>query len=233
MSHNIDPGNQAVQTVTATICRNSEEQMGNLAPERRMETNIYSTRVQAPTISHPGAAAHSTHDAVDRIDEVTAPNPVSGRAVSEDSARLMKAKRSILVSTMNVRTLRKESKRFELANPLDEFPINILGIVDHQIVHDEEVRYEQLNKCTMITTSAWQNSNGAASGGVGLMINNYAKNHHLLKTTKGYSLRASMVTRQLPSSFTTHLSRGVQMPRAITKTCLAQSMRSLSIMLSW
>ena len=150
--------------------------MGNLAPERLMETNIYSTRVQAPTISHPDAAAHSTHNDVDRIDEETAPNPVSGRAVSEGSGRLMKAKRSILVSTLNCRTLRKESKRSELANLLNEFSINILGIVDHKIVHDEEVRYEQLNKCTMITTSAWRNSNGASSGGVGLMINNYAKN---------------------------------------------------------
>ena len=49
--------------------------------------------------------------------------------------------------------------------------MNILGIVDHKLVHDDdEIQTEQLNKCTLITSSAWRNANSPSSGGVGLLV---------------------------------------------------------------
>ena len=46
-----------------------------------------------------------------------------------------------------------------------------MGIIDHKIVHkNDPVLFQKFDNCTLITTSAWRNSNGAASGGVGLLI---------------------------------------------------------------
>ena len=54
--------------------------------------------------------------------------------------------------------------------------MSILGIVDHKIVHEEEtVMVKQLDKCTLITTSAWRLSNNAACGGVGVLLNKAAE----------------------------------------------------------
>ena len=43
--------------------------------------------------------------------------------------------------------------------------------VDHKIVHDDgPTKIENLEKCTLITTSAWRNSNRAASNGVSFLV---------------------------------------------------------------
>ena len=47
---------------------------------------------------------------------------------------------------------------------------NIHGITNNKIIHKEKIRIEKCNKCTLITTTAWRNNNGAASGGVVLMV---------------------------------------------------------------
>ena len=39
-----------------------------------------------------------------------------------------------------------------------------MGIADHKIVHDEKYVVEKLNKYTLITTSAWRNSNNSSCG---------------------------------------------------------------------
>ena len=43
--------------------------------------------------------------------------------------------------------------------------LNILSITDHKIVHKEKI--QKCDKCILITTTAWINSNVAASGGIG------------------------------------------------------------------
>ena len=52
--------------------------------------------------------------------------------------------------------------------------ISIIGIVDHKLVHDEEIKLEKFGEYTIITTSAWRNSNSASSGGISILINNDA-----------------------------------------------------------
>ena len=45
-------------------------------------------------------------------------------------------KHPINVATMNVRTIREESTRLELANNCKTQQVKILGISDHKIVHE-------------------------------------------------------------------------------------------------
>ena len=106
-------------------------------------------------------------------DEGVLSNP-NGRSIpdaSKTKSNLISCKHAINVATMNVRTIRLESRRKELANNCKTQKVKILGIVDHKIVHeDEPIVYQHIDKQILITTSAWRTASNAASGGVGLMI---------------------------------------------------------------
>jgi len=71
---------------------------------------------------------------------------------------------------MNVHTLRQKSKRLELINSMSRHSISILAIIDHKICHEDEINYEQLDRHTLITSSAWRNANNASAGGVGIIV---------------------------------------------------------------
>ena len=49
--------------------------------------------------------------------------------------------------------------------------LNIVGLVDHKLVHDEPVETTEHENCVLITSSAWRNRAGAAVGGIGFAIN--------------------------------------------------------------
>ena len=86
-------------------------------------------------------------------------------------AGLATCRRQMLTSTMNVRTVRLEDRKEELQQCFSKQRIDILGLQEHRIVHeDTPVRYEEMLGNTLITTSAWRNSAGAAQGGVGILI---------------------------------------------------------------
>ena len=109
-----------------------------------------------------------------RINEGASSNP-KGRETSENSKnkgnKLLSCKNYIQIATLNVRTIRTPDKLLELTNNFNNCNLSILGIIDHKIVHeDDPVLTQQLDNCTLITSSAWRNSNGAASGGVGLLV---------------------------------------------------------------
>ena len=84
---------------------------------------------------------------------------------------LLSCKNVTNVATHNVRSLRNQGKSDELAFAFNKANLNILGIVDHKLVHEEETLTKKLDKCPLITSSAWRNSNGASNGGVGLLLN--------------------------------------------------------------
>ena len=144
------------------------------------KTNVkvpYNTRVRAPAITLPNAAARSTRACATLTDDSAPLNPV-GRGTPEGSRgteKLTCCKKSILIATMNVRTLRINNKRLELANAFNEQLLDVLGVVDYKIVHSDSVNIQKMNKCTLITTSAWRTVSNAASGGVGIMINALAE----------------------------------------------------------
>ena len=134
-------------------------------------TKTYNTRVQAPAITQPEVNDACSQNLV--TNDAACVNP-SGPCLAEcrndksGNNNLLSCKNVTNVATHNVRSLRKDwwiSFAFNKAN------LNILGIVDHNLVHEEETLTKKLDKCKLITSSAWRNSNGASNGGVGLLLN--------------------------------------------------------------
>ena len=137
-----------------------------------MERNC-NTRVRVPIQASRFTCTDSqeSHDA--------APLNPTGRGLVDYSAggkgTLLRCKNTLLIATMNVRTIRLKEKREEVAFNFNVQSIDILGLQEHRIVHDEPVKYETVLGNTLITTSAWRNEAGAATGGVGVLLNNKSK----------------------------------------------------------
>jgi len=131
------------------------------------------TRVQVPNITSPSTNTDSTE-----TDDTSTPNP-SGRVEVDisvgDKAKLLRCKKEVIISTLNVRTMRDAHKRIELAHNFEEYGIDILGIQEHRIVHEDILKYEDIQGNTLVTTSAWRNDQGAATGGIGLLLSKRAK----------------------------------------------------------
>ena len=98
------------------------------------------------------------------------PFPVQTKNSKTAGNLLLRGKKEILVGTLNVRTLREQYKREELGVCMRDNRVQLLGIQEHRIVHSPEIEYQDLGSCYLITSSAWRTSNGAATGGVGLVL---------------------------------------------------------------
>ena len=131
----------------------------------------------APGVKAPDRVPEGTADPPGTNDDVSL-NP-QGREESDSSNqrdRILNCRHHTNVATMNVRTIRTDSKRSELANNCNKHKIAILGVVDHKIVHrEEDIKYQPCENYMLITSSAWRKSNNSASGGVGLMISKSAE----------------------------------------------------------
>ena len=66
---------------------------------------------------------------------------------------------------------KKKSKQEELISHFNKYKIDILGIIDHKIVHDDPIENHKKDNSTLITTSATRNANNAPIGGIGLLLN--------------------------------------------------------------
>ena len=91
----------------------------------------------------------------------------------------MQCNKTVIISSLNTRTLSKKSKREELAFKIKESQIEILGMQEHRIFHEEPFRYEDTQGALLITHSAWKNGQGASIGGVGFIISSKAKKSFL------------------------------------------------------
>ena len=97
------------------------------------------------------------------------------------------------LGTLNVRTIREDHKRLELATLFLRSNIKVLGIQEHRIVHEEEVKIERyLSGVHLITSSAWRNGRGAATGGVGVMLAKTAYN--AITLIKSYGQRILLIS---------------------------------------
>ena len=67
--------------------------------------------------------------------------------------------------------LENKTKQQELINRVNNYKINILGIVDHKIIHDDPIQYYEKHNSTLITTSATKNANNTPIDGIGLLLN--------------------------------------------------------------
>ena len=152
--------------------------------EKQMATTNHT---KVPDIKSPEARVLLT-----KPDDGVSPNP-KGRDTPEKDAsgrKLFACTRTTKISTMNVRTLRNDRLREEITVSMDEQNIEVLGIQEHRIVHDdgELIRYENISGKTLITSSAWRNqTTSAAEGGVGVLLGRLAVD--ALTEAKVYSER--------------------------------------------
>ncbi len=143
-------------------------------------TNTTNPILPASEVSRCHAATNDTHP--NGNDDVVVPNPVTtGRpptdgGTQEAAKTLIKAKKNLIFSTFNARTLRKGQNLEELTTNFIKQGISVLGIQEHRRIHDDEpISYEEYMGQYLITSTAWRNSQNAAVGGVGLLLDKKAK----------------------------------------------------------
>ena len=105
-------------------------------------------------------------------------NRVQRREVPEDSRSFeafLRCKRAELLGTLNVNTLRDEDRAIELAHCRSLLGIEILGIQEHRIIHEEPTEYRKIGNSTLITVSGWRNEMQASQGGAGPLLGQKAR----------------------------------------------------------
>ena len=88
---------------------------------------------------------------------------------------LLKPKKTIKISTYNIRTAKDDWRVHELIHHMDKQNISIIGIQEHRRTHNEEVKFQKIDDHMLITTSAWRNKAQAATGGVGILLSSAAE----------------------------------------------------------
>ena len=107
-----------------------------------MQVQPNNTRVQVPeSVSHVADAGSVDSE----LDGSTFLNPI-GRNVLDsrcEKVTLLKSRKNTKIAIMNVRTIRQESQRTELASNSSKQNIEILGVVEHKICHENEDELEK------------------------------------------------------------------------------------------
>ena len=76
-------------------------------------------------------------------------------------------------SSIYCKNFDKSRQNLKLVNTFSKCKLNILGIVDHKIVHkDDPTETEIADNCTLITFSAGRKIKVAAAGWVGILVDN-------------------------------------------------------------
>ena len=159
-------------------------------------TQLYSTRVQAPTSttsaisvydgSVPNPPSHLGRTAPDHTvsTDVTFNSPTSGAAavpsllltgsaasrVVENSPRFVGRGKPFQISTLNTRTLNPISRMHELAHAASLNNNDIICIQEHRQHHQDLLSSQFINRFQLITASATKNTVNATVGGVGFLI---------------------------------------------------------------
>ncbi|MCP4493478.1 MAG: hypothetical protein GY820_40160, partial [Gammaproteobacteria bacterium] len=160
-----------------------------------------STRVRAP----------NTHAEDQCTNDLVALNPYSGGANNDahlsprqptknykkqqkkGGGGLITCRGESIIGTLNVRTAREYSKRLELVTLFLRSQITALGVQEHRVVHEEEIKIEKHKKGVhFISSSAWRNRAQAAMGGVGFLLTRQA--YSAISLIKTYSKRIMLVS---------------------------------------
>ena len=126
-------------------------------------------------------------------DDPTVPPSKTRKLQKKDGEPLVSHDRLALIGTFNIRTAREAYKRLELVTQFLESGMEILGIQEHRIVHQEPIRIEKFKKgVTLVTISAWRNGAGAATGGVGFLLTSRA--FEVISLIKPYGSRVLTIS---------------------------------------
>ena len=98
---------------------------------------------------------------------------------------------------MNVRTLKAESKQLELTTNMRNQGINILGLVDHKITHEDNINVQQIDQHIIITSSAWRNNANATMEDIGEVVSKYAEDT-LAETNDNGNPRTTITVHYAP-----------------------------------
>ena len=116
------------------------------------------------------------------VHEAVALNPQGSATVDgqQASTNILRPKKSLNISTFNIRTGREDWRIRELAQLMDQFKISVIAIQEHRRIHKEEIKYEEIDNHLLVTSSASRNSAQAATGGVGIL----RRKHHNQRSVK-------------------------------------------------
>lgn len=84
---------------------------------------------------------------------------------------ILKPKKTIRIASFNIRTGKDNWRICELIHHMEAHSISIIALQEHRRVHEEEIKYENIDGHLLVTSSAWRNRSQAAVGGVGFIMN--------------------------------------------------------------
>ena len=70
--------------------------------------------------------------------------------------KLLKYNNTVVISSLNTKSLSQKSKRYKLAHKTKESHIDIFGIQEHRIIYEEPFRYAEQHGRVFITTKLRQ-----------------------------------------------------------------------------
>ena len=104
---------------------------------------------------------------------VTVLAPVFDKFTERNRRQLLKCKRTINLSTFNVRTLQSIKQMSELFAIAVTYHIDVVNVQEHRFYHEDiDLKYHELgNGWTFISASAFKNTGNSTIGGVGMLLN--------------------------------------------------------------
>lgn len=149
-----------------------------------MMSYFTNTRVQVPAIPVPESnlVSQETYDqaTLNSSERVTYDGGDDGTPQLKDSSKFMRCKRLTIYSTLNARTLSKQSRQQELLLCFKQQKVDILSVQEHRLYHpDSNLKYTALEDYQLITSSATKNSQGSTIGGVGILLSPRASDNLL------------------------------------------------------
>ena len=106
---------------------------------------------------------------------------------------IISCKNDAYIGTLNVRTVREDHKRMELAKCFHGSGMKLLGIQEHRVVHEDDIKIERFKKGVhLLTLSTWRNECGAANGGVGMVL--ARSGYEAISLIKSYGKRILLVS---------------------------------------
>ena len=127
---------------------------------------------------------------------------------------ILKPKKTINIASFNIRTGKDDWRIHELIHHMDKYNISIIGLQEHRRVHEEEIKYENIDGHLLVTSSAWRNSSQAAIGGVGFLMNRNAEKalcdvtsvtSRILRATFAGNPEVTLVTAYSPTNMRQNL----------------------------
>ena len=158
-----------------------------------------STRVKAPNhnpVCIPRSYDSATLNPSGRVEDDMPGSLLQQKRKNQKNLKgLVSCTSDRFLGKFNCRTIRKPFKRTELVARFTASNILLLGLQEHRIVHEDgqDIRIERhTDGVHLITSSAWRNSGGAATGGIGLMVTDKA--YKAISLIKSYGSRILLVS---------------------------------------